>query len=167
MATPTYTLIDSEVLASSAASVEFTSIPADYRDLVLVIEAVDDATTTTPNCFLYFNDDETDNYLRVTMSGNGSSASSSTVSGGDPGLNLEQSTSSANGKFFIVTQIFDYSATDKHKTLLSRANGATTRVSALAARWPNTSAINKITLDAFSTRAFAIGSTFYLYGIEA
>ena len=39
MAANTYTLISSNVLASSAATVTFSSIPATYTDLVLRVSA--------------------------------------------------------------------------------------------------------------------------------
>jgi hypothetical protein len=60
----------------------------------------------------------------------------------------------------------DYSATDKHKTILSRANVAGTFTMALAGRWANTSAINQVSI--FRTgQTFSSGSVLSLYGIAA
>jgi hypothetical protein len=147
MATPTYTLIDSTVLGSSASSVTFSSIPADYRDLVLVVET-DTAVWLRPNS------DSGTNYSAVFMYGSGGG----TGSGSGTGFTLANI--GANG----MAQIFDYSATDKHKTILSKYN-LPTYVEARASRWADTSAITSLLLDCSST--FASGSTFYLYGIEA
>ena len=47
MAANTYTLISSNVLGSSAASVTFSSIPATYTDLVLRVSARTDADDTS------------------------------------------------------------------------------------------------------------------------
>ena len=45
-----------------------------------------------------------------------------------------------------IVQIMDYSATDKHKTLLFRGGGPATGVGASATRWSNTAAITSIKL---------------------
>jgi hypothetical protein len=62
----------------------------------------------------------------------------------------------------------DYSATNKHKTVLVRADNANSITMAHAARWANTSAITSIVLTSFEGAGnFAIGSTFSLYGVIA
>jgi hypothetical protein len=63
-----------------------------------------------------------------------------------------------------IVHIMDYSATDKHKTVLSRANRASSGVDAIAGRWASTSAITSIKYFA-SGRTLDIGSTVALYGI--
>jgi hypothetical protein len=161
MATPTYTLIDSEVLASAAASVTFASIPADYRDLVLVI------TGTSSGAFnrlvsMQLNSDTGNNYSQVSMSGNGSDVTSSSGTSDDLTVGALGTTSPAMG----ITQIMDYSATDKHKSLLIRQDNAGLFTLARAGRWANTSAVETIYLFPNADN-FAAGSTFYLYGIEA
>jgi len=159
MATPTYTLIDSTVLSSAASSVTFSSIPADYRDLVLVVEA---STTASGYSTLRANSDSGSNYTYVHMNGNGSGTSSAT--GTASTLNLYPYFYAGN-KNLVITQIMDYSATDKHKTALARGNDPTTTGAyAIASRWANTAAITSLTL---AIADWAAGSTFYLYGIEA
>ena len=152
MATPTYRLIDSTILASSASSVTFSSITQDYRDLVLVVEA----TNTT--AFLRFNGDTGSNYAYVQMYGTGSSVASNS--------NTISSIYIANDGGFGNIQIMDYSATDKHKALLIRRGTSTTFTMATANRWANTAAITSVTISGL-TASFNSGSTFYLYGIEA
>jgi hypothetical protein len=157
MATPTYTLIDSEVLASAAASVTFSSIPADYRDLVLVIQSKSDSGNTTIRFEL--NGDTGSNYTFVSMLGVdgglviSSNGASATVGGDNASESLN------------ILQFMDYSATDKHKTVLSRQNRTIT-AGAYAVRWANTAAINQI-LMAKNAGLYAAGSSFYLYGIAS
>ena len=164
MPTPTYDLIASNVLSSSASSVTFSSIPATYRDLVLVCTMI----SSTGNAFidLRLNSDSGNNYPRVWMSGDGSSATSLTQSlGSDIRLNSGAWGSSTEA-VLVVANIMDYSATDKHKTIISRANRAAVGVNAQAARWANTAAVTTITLNA-GTNNFGSTSSFHLYGIAS
>jgi len=165
MATPTYTLIDSTVLGSSASSVTFSSISQDYRDLVLVVELV---STNTSFAALRFNSDSGSNYSNVWMQGDGSTASSSSQTT----TYIRGFSSAARTNPIMATfQIMDYSATDKHKSTLTRSldPGLSTPVDktvAYAGRWASTSAITQIDVVAISN-SYDVGSTFYLYGIEA
>ena len=113
----TYALIDSTTLASSASSVTFSSITQDYRDLVLVAEHGTSSTTAT--AYLRFNSDSGSNYSNVVAYGDGSSALS--TSGTETYINTRSL--AASGEVSLsVNQIMDYSATDKHKTTLTRSN---------------------------------------------
>ena len=156
--TPTYDLLASNVLSSSASSVTFSSIPATYRDLVLVVSPI--ATGGDFNSNIRINSDTGSNYSRVGMSGDGETATSFSATAAFI-LGVIASTSSP--PTLGVYNFMDYSATDKHKTIISRyANPSAT--SAFAFRWANTSAINNLEIYA-SANNFASGSTFYLYGI--
>ena len=158
MPTPTYDLIASNVLTSSAASVTFSSIPATYRDLVLVADALSTSSTALE---IEFNSDSGNNYYIVQMHGDGSSAASGTEtwSAFYPYAGVTNT-----NRMLAVVQIMDYSATDKHKSILARSNRADQRVAANAGRWANTNAITSIKLTA-SGHSLASGTTFYLYGI--
>ena len=162
----TYTLIDSTTLASSASSVTFSSIDQSYGDLVLVVEYLADGTLTSPKPI--FNSDSGNNYHYVLMSGNGSS----TASYADTTTYVRSTYSAvatSSSAHLITYQIMDYSATDKHKTVLSRGNQTQTypATEAFANRWANTAAITQIDVQDNGSTQFAAGSTFYLYGIEA
>ena len=159
MATPTYTLIDSTTLASSASSVTFGSISATGKgDLVLVWNTP--TATANEAVFLTFNSDSGANYNYVEMKGTGSSTTS---------------LSSSNNNFIItgfryasvatmqIIQVADFSVTDKHKSVLVRSNEIGNNVRATAGRWANTSAITSATLTIGGGSTFAIGSTFFLY----
>lgn len=156
MATPTYTALATTTLSSAVSSVTFSSIPATYRDLIVVINA--GVASPTPNVNLYYNADTTGaNYTNVWMQGSSAGANSSTGLVGIGNI--------ATDGIFIL-QIMDYSATDKHKTTLGRWQRGATNVFAAAYRWADTAAINSIEYE-LSGSSFVAGSTFSLYGIEA
>ena len=151
MPTPTYTLIDSVTLASSSTSVTFSSIPQTYGDLVLVCNV--------GAALLRINGSSTAaNYKKVGMIGSVSSAITAT-DGGQTFFG-SNNTSLANGisKF----QFMDYSATDKHKSLLFQYTQASNAVEAYAGRFVSTSAITSLELVIYT---YPAGSTFFLYGI--
>jgi hypothetical protein len=167
MPTNTYTPLATVTLASTDSEIVFASIPATYRDLVLVCSARGTITTFT-NVQMRFNTDTGSNYSTVAMYGTGSAAAS--YSETTTNITLEQiarSNDTASVFTPIVTQVMDYSATNKHKTVLTRNSSTLSgAVAALASRWANTSAITSVTLYPFSG-SFAIGSTFSLYGVIA
>jgi hypothetical protein len=141
-------------LGSSASSVTFSSIPATYRDLIVVVAHSKSALTTYT---LRFNGDTTSgNYTGIYMVGDGSSA----FSGLDNNIAFGDSLTSQ------IFHIMDYSATDKQKTQLLRHNRAESQVVAYALRWANTAAITSMAFTT-STGTFSTGSTFSVYGIVA
>ena len=160
MPTPTYDLISSTTLATSTSSVTFSGFPTDgtYRDLVLVCDATSASGTVLS---LRYNSDTGSNYSTVFMFG----SSGGTGAGGGTSTSVGILTISTT-KNNIITSIMDFSATDKHKTGLSRANRNGDTVSALASTWANTSAIT--TLQVFGDpNTFDAGSRFDLYGIAS
>ena len=102
------------------------------------------------------------------MVGTGSVTGSSAASGQ---ANLELASSfgagsSSSGRFILTAQLMDYSATDKHKTVLTRSGTNLDGVEALAGRWANTAAVTSWVILT-SSAAFASGTTFALYGIQS
>lgn len=168
MATPTYDLLDSVTLSSSASSVSFSGISQSYRDLVLMLDGATNATTSVL-LQLRFNGDSTGSYSYVYMEGNGSTAASSSASG-QPQIYSGRTWGYQNETGSAIINIMDYSATDKHKSVLLRQNtlapsAAYTLVSQVAGRWANTSAITSVEIR--SNNAYAAGLTAYLYGVAA
>ena len=155
MPTPTYTPLATVTLGASASSVTFSSIPATYRDLILVVSGT---TTAAAGITFTHNGDTTNaNYTSVFMNGSGSSATSGTATNRNMiSLYTQQSMG--------IVQFLDYSATDKHKTGLARSDSASNETYALARRWANTAAINSI---AVGGGTFNAGCTFSLYGVIA
>lgn len=145
-------------LGSTAASVTFGSIPATYRDLRLVIVAKN--STNSQGIRAQFNDDTAANYSYIVVYGTGSSAASGTGSSlGYADLGVNRTTDQST-----LVDIIDYSATDKHKTLLIRSDNSSELTLTYADRWASNSAITKIKVYP-SDNSFAAGSTFALYGI--
>jgi hypothetical protein len=160
MPTATYTALATVTLGSSASSVTFSSIPATYRDLVLLFGGKSTSASLV-EMLARINGDSGSNYSRVSMFGGegflGSSSSTQTAI-------LPHNFNSTDGDFIL--QCMDYSATDKHKTFLARDGIATVVTAAVATRWANTAAITSIELTA-PTVSFAANSVFSLYGISA
>jgi hypothetical protein len=157
MPTPTYTPLATVTLGTNAATVTFSSIPVTYRDLVVVAHC---NTGTNVDAFLYFNSDTTEaNYRFVSMQGDGSSAAS--VASNLPNWGFIGTT-----RGVLISHIMDYSATDKHKTTLTRNNFSANTVRAFARRWANTAAITTVQLNA-NAQSWQTGSTFALYGIAS
>jgi hypothetical protein len=151
-------------LGSAASSVTFGSIPATYRDLRLVVEGT---TSAGPSILVRYNSDTGSNYSHIVAYGSGSSPS--TGSGTGSGTSVEFGYNILAERFSITADVLDYSATDKHKTNLSRSNqpsGSNQIVLMYAGRWASTSAVTSLTVLT-STGNFAIGTTLSLYGILA
>jgi hypothetical protein len=112
---------------------------------------------------LQFNGDTGSNYSYVRAFGGEGTADS--TSGTETSLRTQTGNASSGNSFggvFFYSNIFDYSATDKHKAVLSRSTSSFT--SMLAGRWANTSAITSIKIITTSGDINS-GSTFALYGI--
>lgn len=154
MATPTYTALATTTLSTSASSVTFSSIDGSYGDLILIVHCKPTGSGSK-DLVIQFNSDS-GNAERVLMSGNGSIADYAT------GSNLIAQFNNESDFETGISHIMDYSATDKHKTVLTRTNDGAL-VSAQAQRWASTSAITSINL-AYSVD-IASGSTFSLYGV--
>jgi hypothetical protein len=165
-----YVALANVTLGSSTSIVSFTSISQSYRDLVFIIN-ISGLTGTPTNIGSIFriNGDSGANYGEVEMTGTGSAASSGGASGQNqlPLPSSESSTPSMTKLDFL-----DYSATDKHKTILTRGDRPDNRTTARAGRWASTSAITSVTFYAPDYFAGTVdtwnaGSTFALYGIAS
>lgn len=146
-----YVPLATKTLTATATSVTFSSISQAYRDLVLVVNTANGPVVT-------LNGITTSIYNYVAMWGNGSTTGSyaetttnfgGTWNGGSP---VRQ-----------IYNIFDYSSTDKHKSILSRDDRSTAATNANAGRWANTAAITSITI----TATLVVGDSFTLYGIAS
>jgi hypothetical protein len=153
-----YTALANVTLGSSASTVTFSSISGSYRDLVLVI----DATLSGAGQPTIELNSDSGNYSMVMMGGTGSSTQSATDT-----LIYIGSNFSNYASFTSQINLMDYSATDKHKTVLIRAGASATSVVATAARWANTAAVTSIRCRTLSASTYQAGSTFALYGVSA
>jgi hypothetical protein len=162
MPTNTYTPLATLTLTGTAASVTFSSIPATYRDLVLIVQHKVSGAGETD---VQFNADTGNNYQTVTMRA-GASASTFSATYTANGIKPQNSVGGATStNDFFRVDIMDYSATDKHKvSLLRSGNGSASFIQNHSVRWANTAAITSVKCTATGT-TYAVGSTFSLYGI--
>lgn len=165
--TPTHVLLNQVTLAASASSVTFSSIPQNYGDLVLIINARQ--TLNNGYMEIQINGDTGSNYNWVTMMGR----SNGVISSAGPNQTALQPSSHSQGQepFSSIIQFLDYSSTDKHKSGLIRHNQYDFSLSSLlvradAFRWANTNAITSITALSV-TQPFTSASTLSLYGVHA
>ena len=162
--TAAMTALANITLGSAQSTVTFSSIPATYRDLRLVGQI---KPTSTGNALkVQFNSDTGTNYSMVSMAGDGSSAVSASSTANDHIRLSNNIGASADLNNIFTLDIMDYSATDKHKSTLTRMNTPSVGTEALANRWASTSAITslRIYFD-LATNNIAIGTTLTLYGI--
>ena len=167
----TYTLISSNVLSSSAASVTFSSIPATYTDLVLRCSTrVPDYASVSPTTILTFNGSST-TYNSTRLRGNGATATS-TRQGSFIYINVPNSlnggTTTANTFDNVEIYIPSYTANQNKPISHSFAvenNDTTAYVGVTAGSWRTSSAITSITIEPNSD-TFVSTSSFYLYGIS-
>jgi hypothetical protein len=166
MPTNTYTALATLTLTGSDGSITFASIPSGYRDLVIVCNFQMSGTGSATR--LQVNGDSGANYNGVWMTGTGSAANSSSESNQTSARAFGASIGPTNSMSNIgIVQLFDISATDKHKTILTRYGAASTETQATASRWASTSAITSVTLFDILGQTYQAGSTFSLYGIAS
>jgi hypothetical protein len=151
--------------SGGAASIDFTSIPSTYTDLVVVVSARN--TSTSGGAINMKFNGSSSNYSNRYVQGNGASASSATYSAAIVGeINLSNSTAStfASNSFYIPNYA---GSTNKSVSVDSvTENNATTAYTTLTAGlWSDISAINQITFTP-TANSFAQYSTATLYGIK-
>jgi len=155
-----------EVGSGGAASIEFTSIPADYTDLMLVYSLRN--TTTTNYQTMSFNG-STSNFTHRELQGEGSGTPSS-ASRTDSVMRLSVARSDFTSNTFSSTRIYipNYrSSANKSFSLdaVTENNATLSYQAIIAGLWSQTSAITSITLT--SPANFVEHSSASLFGITA
>jgi hypothetical protein len=116
MPTPTYKPLANITLGSNTSSVTFSSISQAYRDLILVIDGKT-SVTGADTVFARYNSDSGSNYSLVRMTTDGSTYGSAASSETGAAIGIPANNTAAT---VYTVNIMDYTATDKHKTALSR-----------------------------------------------
>jgi hypothetical protein len=169
----TYTLISSNVLTSSAASVTFSSIPATYTDLVVRISARTDRAATSDSIKMTINSDNITIYSFTRLRGDGTSATSNRNTG-NTYVSVENTDgNTATSNTFDSTEIYipSYLST-ANKPISSvimredNSTAATTYNSLQAHLYTNTTAITSLVFAPSTGPNWVSGSSFYLYGIS-
>jgi hypothetical protein len=167
--TGVYESIATTTLASTTASVTFSSISSAYTHLQIRCIARDSSTPGTLD--LQFNGDTGSNYARHALYGDGASAAAAGsatqtyMRAGD----IATSGSTANVFGAYVIDILDYTSTNKNKTMRALGgfdNNGSGTINLRSSLWYATpAAITSITLFITSS-SFAANSSFALYGIK-
>lgn len=156
-------LIAKTTLGSTAASVTFSSIPATYTDLLVLVSAQTTSGTGASSIKIRFNGASTDtNHTSRVLQGNGASVASYTYTIAHVGEVPGSGTSAwCNNEIYIPNY-----AGSANKSIsassVTEYNATTAYISASAALWSSTAAITQIQL---LSGTMSIGSSFFLYGI--
>ena len=159
-------LIQTITLSSAASSIEFTSIPQTFTDLIFFtsIRASTSGTSVEP-CLVTFNAN-TSNYTHRTFNGSGSAATSAFGSSrlvfNAPRTGTTANTfgnvsvyipnyAGATNKSYSTDSVTEHNATEAHQTII-------------AGLWSDSSAITSA-LFAPTANNFEAGSTISLYGV--
>jgi hypothetical protein len=161
-------LIETKTLGTAAASIEFTSIPQTFTDLVVLLSVRTNRASATEDGFLRFNG-ATTNYSGRFLFGNGSSVSSVTSSTSQiENLVMPAATSTSNTFSNGLIYIPNYTAATAKSVSIDTVteNNATAAFHLIIdGLWNDTSAITSLAITANQTGSMIIGSTISLYGI--
>jgi hypothetical protein len=163
-------------LTVAASSFDFTSIPATFAHLMLVLYLRGDAAATNVDAVIRFNADSGANYDRQLLYGTAATAGASeTLAGTSIGIGAG-ALPGGNAPVGVLGQcdvcIAHYAGSAKQKSLEARSSGKSgiasgnlysSRVSGF---WRSTAAINEIQILT-STGNWDIGSRATLYGLPA
>jgi hypothetical protein len=159
----TYEPIATTTLGSAAADITFSSIPATYTDLRVVLVGTADSAQ---NCYIRYNGDTATNYSSTRLAGSGTAASS-----GRDTSNTWALTSiggiGASLPSMITLDVFSY-AGSTNKTSLSQFSGdqnGSGWTASFVCLWRSTSAITSLSLN-MNGANFNTGTTATLYGIK-
>jgi hypothetical protein len=160
----TMTLIETKTLGAAAAAIEFTSIPQDATDLLVLMSFRSVSGAIASGITLKFNGSSA-SFAARRMFGDGSTAY------GDANLGLfilNGPTSTSNSFSNVSLYVPNYAgSTNKSFSAdgVQETNGTTAYSGLVAGVWSNTAAITSITLSDEAVVNLAIGSTASLYKI--
>jgi hypothetical protein len=161
------TLISTQTLTGTAASVTFSSIPGTYTDLVLVISARSTYSTTDDQINIAYNGTTANQPLRY-LQGTGSVALSGNSANYPMAGYMPGATTTANTFGNTIITLPNYSGST-NKVLsadsVDENNAAGAAQLLVAGGWSSTAAITSIALTSNNGGNFAAGSTFSLYGL--
>lgn len=169
-------LIDEQELGSSAATITFSSIPATYRHLRVMIAGRQVEAVAFDYVGIRFNGDTAANYNWQTDYSSNATGTAAPGAGASVILAGYLPGSSAPAGFAgaLSADIYDYRSTTFHKLVTTQsasfqaAAAAASWAHALngAGSWENTAAITSVALNAGAGN-FATGTVASLYGLVA
>jgi hypothetical protein len=166
----TFELIASSTVGSGGVStINFTSIPSTYTDLVLVTSARDSSGSAESFIYARFNSSSS-GYSGKLLRGNGSTAASGSIGTTDAYVGQTQGSGSTSSTFTNSTCFIPNYAGSNQKSYsvdsVMENNGTAAYAAIIAGLWTGTAAITSISLTSASGTNFAQYSTAYLYGVK-
>ena len=172
----TYIQIGSTVTvgAGGAASIDFTSIPATYTDLLIKLSVrSDQAASNGQDIYVQFNGDTGSNYSFRRLYGTGSAAASDSASASATAGRVGRATSATStASTFASNNIYipNYAGSAAKSISIDgvEENNATASIMVLnAALWSGTAAITSVKIQCLAASTnFVQYSTASLYGIS-
>lgn len=162
----TYSQISTTTFASAASSATFSSIPATFTDLRMVIY-VPTSASSSGDFSARFNGATGNVYRDHSLQSNGTAVSSNPSSGSTVYLSNANIITSNTYPVFITLDIMNYTSS-KYKGYLIVGSGnrdSTGSVTRAGGTFLDTTAISSILIS--STVNFSIGTQMSLYGIKA
>ena len=174
----TYTLISSNVLASSAASVTFSAIPSTYTDLVLRCSTRADSSSGSYASYILASINSTTtsgSFTVLSMNSTSTAATSFNATGNTNWLGAANGGGTTANTFSNVELYLPSYTASQNKPMSvfsvfeNNASGVGTGGpwGAFAELWSSTSAITSISLTLSGGYNFVSGSSFYLYGLKS
>ena len=167
----TYEAIATVTATTSVANIDFQSIPATYTDLLIKLSSRTDRVATNADCFIKFNNDNTNLTLKKLFGsgGGGTTSSQNSPVGGIGTSNGSTNTASA----FANTEIYIPNYTSSNNKSYSvdavqESNDASGNIYAtlIGGLWSDSSAINRVTLYVEESKNWVQYTTATLYGIK-
>jgi len=155
--------------SGGAASIDFTSIPSTYTDLMVYYSLRSSHSSETAGLAIRFNGDSTtSNYLWRSLYGTGSSGAASATSSFNRIGSMVGSTATSNVFSNGAIHIPNYTGSSNKVASdddVTENNSSAAVQFLVSLRWNNTAAISSITLVGYSGDTIQQHSTAYLYGI--
>jgi hypothetical protein len=162
-------LIESKTLGTAAASIEFTSIPQSFTDLVLLVSGRGNSGSGSTQLQIQFNGTGSSQYSDRTLGGSGSAAYTSSRTSQNVIFTTVIPLASYTANTFSNASIYipNYTAAVNKSVSTDGVlenNATAANLEIVAGLWANTAAITTINLQAGGTQ-FDTGSMVSLYGI--
>jgi hypothetical protein len=169
MATSTALIQTITVGAGGSASIDFTSIPSTYTDLMVKCSIRDTTGGVGAYLYLRFNNDSGSNYSSRTIEGNGSAANSYSNTTQTKMLLWNTTGGGATANTFGNSELYvpNYLSSNQKSVSMdtvAETNAVLEYMNLVAGIWTGTAAITRLTL--LPDAGFAQYSTAYLYGIK-
>jgi hypothetical protein len=159
-----YASIGTVTLSSAASSITFSSIPQTYKHLQL--RGLHFLTSWAQ---LQWNGVTASNYVEHELRSDGSAVTAATAVG-DVGVRFMLSGGNASYPSVAVTDILDYTNTNKNKTIRSLcaadSNSTGGKAQLISGFYPATTAITSLTITDYFGGNLPSGTSFALYGIK-